>query len=346
MEPITEPDTALVPASVGPPPMTPSRDAARRVDIIRRRMADSSLLAYEADWNHFTEWCAVAGHSPVPASEDALLDYIDFCTGPNARSTATRCPPKSTPLSMSSIRRRLAAITFAHNAAGLPLPAYPIVKDRLGVAEREIGTAKRQARPITQVQLIQILGLQPDSPAGLRNRALLLLGFTTGLRRAELVAVDRGHVSFLDEGVSVFVPKSKTDQGRNGRTVSVPYSPNTDTCTGTALRRWFAVPGDSDGAVFRRVLKGGTVSAQRLAPDAVSLLVKTSVSQLGEDPAEYSAHSLRAGLATALAREGVPLPQIMGQTGHADVHTAMGYVRLGTAFRDNPVAKLGGLYPS
>lgn len=77
----------------------------------------------------------------------------------------------------------------------------------------------------------------------------------------------------------------------------------------------------------------------------VSLLVKSSVTQLGEDPAEYSAHSLCAGLATALAREGVPLPQIMGQTGHADVYTTMGYARLGTAFRDSPVAKLGGLYP-
>ena len=164
-----------------------------------------------------------------------------------------------------------------------------------------------------------------------RDRALLLLGLASGLRRSELVAIDRQDVEPVRQGIIIHLRRSKTDQDGAGRKIGIPHG-RTRWCPVAALDTWLAALGISDGAIFRSVDRHGRVPDGRLSGEAVSLVVRERVAEAGLDPARYSGHSLRAGLATSAAQADVSTWKIRAQTGHASDVMLGRYIRDGSAF--------------
>ena len=207
----------------------------------------------------------------------------------------------------STIARRIASINAAHRTASQPSPtADPTVMAVWAGIRRVHGTAADQAAPISVPLLRRMVEAAPPGPAGARDRALLLVGFAAALRRSELVALDVADAEERDEGLAVTIRRSKTDQEGAGSQVGVPYDSNPLTCPVRSLRSWLELAGITDGPLFRPVDRHGRISPARLSPAGANRLVQRAVARTGADPRPYSAHSLRAGLATAAAEAGCP----------------------------------------
>ena len=138
-----------------------------------------------------------------------------------------------------------------------------------------------------------------------RDRALLLVGFSGGVRRSELVGLDRADIEHVRQGMIVKLRRSKTDQLGQGRKIGVPNG-RTRWCPVATLDAWLARSGMEDGPLFRGVDRHEHVSDQRLSGEAVAIIVRERLAAAGYNPAGYSGHSLRAGFATSAAQAGVP----------------------------------------
>ena len=167
----------------------------------------------------------------------------------------------------------------------------------------------------------------------MRDRALLLLGFSIAARRSELVALNVADIVENEHGLMVRIRRSKTDQEGRGATVAVPRG--AIACPVKALQAWLDAAGITEGPIFRPVLRGGAVATTRLTDRSVANIVKVHAERLGLDPATFSGHSLRAGFATSAAARGANLFKIMDVTRHKSVDTLRGYVRDAELFRDH-----------
>ena len=242
----------------------------------------------------------------------------------------------------STVERRLASIAFAHRAAGQLSPTDDATVKAVWAGIRRVhGTAEDQAAPISVPLLRRMIAALPPGAGGARNAALLLLGFAGAFRRSELVALDVTDLEERHEGVAVTIRRSKTDQDAAGRQVGIPYGSNPATCPVRNLRAWLDLAGITDGPLFRPVDRHGKIAAGRLSAAGANRIVQRAVRRTGVDPRPYSAHSLRAGLATAAAEAGVAERAIMNQTRHQSLVVARGYIRSGSLFRDNAAAQVG-----
>jgi integrase len=174
---------------------------------------------------------------------------------------------------------------------------------------------------------------------GVRDRALLLLGFAAALRRAELVALDVEDLQFVKQGVVLIVRRSKTDQEGYGRKIAVPYG-RTHACAVGALQDWLQHATIQRGPVFRPVGKGGRIHGGRLTPQSVALVLKGYARASGLDASEISGHSLRSGLVTSAAQAGVPAHKIQQQSGHRSLEMLARYIRDTTIFENNAAGLL------
>lgn len=288
--------------------------------------APSTRRAYQADWADFAGWCAGRGLDPLPAWPETVGNYLTDLAAAG--------------LSSSTLARRVAAIRSAHLAAGHETSptASAHVRRLVGGLRRLSGVAPAQKAAITTADVRALVGtLDRETPLGLRDRALILLGFATGLRRAELAAIDVGDLAFVpDEGLRLRVRRSKTDQEGAGRTVAVLRGRSAATCPIRALQAWLEVLGQpSTGPLFRYVRRGGHITDERMRGKVVAIVVQRAAKAAGLDPARYGGHSLRAGLVTTATRNGARVDRIMAQTGHVRVDTLMGYVREAQLFDDN-----------
>ena len=176
----------------------------------------------------------------------------------------------------------------------------------------------------------------------MRDRALLLLlGFSGAFRRLELVGLDVEDLEETRDGLVVTLRRSKTDPEGQGRKIGVPQGAEQPSCPVWVLEQWRAAAQLDFGPLFRSVTRHGRVREQRLSAEAVSIVVKRYVAQLGYDPALFGGHSLRAGLATSAAAAGKSERAIMNQTGHRSLTTVRRYIRDGNLFRENAAEGLG-----
>jgi integrase len=243
-------------------------------------------------------------------------------------------------LKVSTLTRRLAAISVAHKTKGLPNPAAsPLVRATMRGIRRAHGAAQRQAKPLLREDLFVVLGAMGDRLKDLRDRALLLVGFAAGLRRSELAAIDFIDFERVREGIILTIRRSKTDQDGVGRRIGVPFG-RTIHCSVKALEDWLSAARIEDGSVFRPVDRHGRLSASRLSGEAVSLILRDRVAAAGFDPSGYSGHSLRAGFATSATRAGVSTFKIRQQTGHASDAMLSRYIRDGELFLGNAAGVL------
>jgi integrase len=196
------------------------------------------------------------------------------------------------------------------------------------------GSAERRVAPLLQEDPEAIVANMGESTADLRDRALLLIGFAGAFRRSELVAINCTDVNWRAEGVLITIRSSKTDPFGNGRELAIPMGAER-ICPVGVLRAWLDRSSINDGPVFQSVTRCGRALPQRLSSEAVAQIVKKRVFLLGQDRANYSGHSLRAGFATSAAVAGIPTWRIRQQTGHSSAEMLGRYIRSGNQFAEN-----------
>lgn len=298
--------------------------ASRAADLARQSRADATRRAYASDWRHFSAWCERASVQPLPAAPAVIGAYI----GGHADT-----------LSVATLQRRLATISAVHRQADYHLDTkHPAIRNVIRGLRREKGSAQRQVEAATLPLICQLAGSCGDDLLGIRDRALLLLGFGSALRRGELAALDIGDIAILPEGVRISVRRSKSDQDGFGELVAVGRT-GSMICPVAALEHWLTVAGISEGRVFRSVTKGGRVGAS-LSDKGVARAVKRCATLAGLDETKFGGHSLRAGFATSAASAGVEKRDIARHTRHKSVAVRR-YIREGTLFRRNLAAEIG-----
>jgi integrase len=308
------------------PSPQPSLEQVR--EYIRASKAESTLRGYSADWRDFCAWAEAHGLPPLPAAPESVAAYIAECAGR---------------LKVGSIQRRLNAIAEAHKATGLESPTHTaLVANTMKGIRRTRGTAPAQKAPALTADIRAMVDATDGGLIGLRDRALILLGFAGAFRRSELVGLDAADCAFGKDGLTVTLRRSKTDQDGAGRKVGIPYGSNPETCPVRTIQAWIAAADiGGDGPVFRSINRHGQVGGGRLSGIDVARVVKKLAQRAGLDPGKYAGHSLRAGHATSAAIAGASERSIMNQTGHRSVQMVRRYIREGSLFRENSGGKLG-----
>jgi integrase len=261
--------------------------------------SDSSTQAREYDWKVFTEWCAAKKAEAMPATPDTATAFLVD----QAKTKAT-----------ATIIRYLSSIKMIYKDKGMLSPFENAQVQRVfeGV-KRTKGMAQKGMDAIDfDVIASADLGI---SPRAVRDRAVVLFGMMTALRGTEICALDIEDLEFREDDVIVSVRKSKTDQYKVGRTVSVPYASSEEKCPVVALEKWLDLVGEETGPVFRGLLCTGKPSRNRITRGTVWSIVK-AVAATAKAKGTFGAHSLRAGYVTAADKAGATWDQIKEQTGH------------------------------
>jgi len=287
----------------------------------------NSLRAYKSDYRSFEAWCAERGLRPLPATPAVVAEYFSSLAEAGRKA--------------STITRARAAIRLAHVSAGHPdVTAATLVKNTLKGIRRAVGTAATKKSPTLTTDITAMVNSLDGGLGGLRDKAILLIGFATGMRRSELVGMRMDHVEECAEGIRINIPRSKTDQEGAGRVIGVKRGTNPTTCPVRALNNYLSAAGITEGFIFRSINRHGQIGAG-LTAQSVALVVKSAATAAGLNPDNYSGHSLRAGLVTQAAIAGAKVADIMRQTGHKSHDTVMGYVRIANVFENNASGSLG-----
>lgn len=305
-----------------------SRLQEARNMYVNRSHAASTLRAYRSDWMHFTRWCESHALTVLPADTQTVELYLTELAEAGYK--------------VSTLSRRISSISVAHQAAGYDSPTRTIqVRTLFRGIRATHGVGQTQKRPLRTDELRRITRALPDTYRGVRDRALLVIGFAGALRRSELVALDVEDVEFTEQGLTVRIRSSKTDQEGEGETIGLPYGSHPETCPVRVLRAWLNMAEIATGPIFRRVRRGDVLCGARITDQTVAHVVRRYAATLGYNPADFGGHSLRAGLATAAAEGGAPERAIMAQTQHKSVQVVRRYIRKGTLFTENAAAYTG-----
>jgi site-specific recombinase XerD len=296
-------------------------------EFIRASKAENTLRGYQSDWRGFCAWCEGHGLCPLPATPETVASYIAECAGH---------------LKPGSIQRKLNAIAEAHKAMGAESPTHhAMVTNTMKGIRRTKGAAPVQKAAALTDDIRAMVDQTDAGLIGVRDSALILLGFAGAFRRSELVGLATADCTFSKDGLTVTLRRSKTDQEGQGRRVGIPYGSNPATCPVRTVQEWLEQSGVNGGPLFRSINRHGQVQAGRLSGIDVARVVKKLAERAGLDAAKYAGHSLRAGHATTAAIGGASERSIMNQTGHRSVQMVRRYIRDGSLFRENSAAKLG-----
>jgi site-specific recombinase XerD len=270
--------TALTVSGLSSVPSLPAADIEKAADLARQEKAKATQRAYGIDFEIFRTWCASRGVSALPATAESVAAFLACEVERGIRS--------------STIGRRVAAIRYAHKLAGHAVPTDDErVKATVRGIRRTVGTAARKKAPATAERVIAMAVGTGSGLKGLRDRALLLLGFAGAFRRSELVALDCEDIEECETGLRITIRRGKTDQEGHGATIGIV--PGSVACPMTAVRAWRDAAGIATGPLFRSIRKGSKVGA-RLTDQSVADIVKKHAARVGLDPALFAGHSLRA----------------------------------------------------
>lgn len=304
--------------------------AQKAQDYRTRAKSLNTMKAYRCDWAHFESWCSNSGIEALSATPDIIAGYVadiaaSFRTG--------------------TVERRLTAIRHVLRQAGQS--GYrddPALRETVNGIRRANGTHQQGKSAISIALLRAMVERLPSSTAGLRDRALLLLGYAAALRRSEIVGLDVDDVEEAPEGLILHIRRSKMDQTGRGEEVGVVFGTSPATCSVRAFRAWLNSSGIKTGPVFRPIDRHGNVSHLRLSGAAVAQIVQRAALNTGmsaDEVARLGAHSLRSGHATAAARAGVPERSIANQGRWKSTRALRQYVRHGSLFVENSSASIG-----
>jgi len=239
---------------------------------------------------------------------------------------------------VATIQRRLSAIRSRHLSAGQANPAGERVKELMRAISREVGVAQQGKAALTAGELRAISEALGRSLVHVRDRALLVLGFASALRRSELSALDLADLRFVREGLVLRVRRSKNDQKGEGREIGIFRGRRPSTCPVRTMQAWLKLRGQAPGPLFLAT-DAWKLTGRRLCGPSICAIVKRCVEEIGLNPARYGAHSLRAGMVTAAIEAGVPESLVMQRSGHKSLAVMARYVRPARLFTVDPLAR-------
>ena len=291
----------------------------------RALLADTTLTGYAADWSVFERWCGLYQLAALPATPETVGLFLTDQLREHKVTTA---------------RRRKFAIAFRHRAEGLASPVTPEVADLLVGAQRLRAEKPRQMRPITvrELRRMSIALARSGTAVDMRNRALLVVGWASSLRRSTLGALRLADVEFVPQGIVLSVSREKNDQEGVGRLVPIPRGKHPHTDPVRVLKGWLRVRGPSPGPLFSRL--DPMHEGEALSGEGVCRIVKRAVMGIGIDPAQHGAHSLRSGMISAAAEANISALRISNFTNQSTEMVTL-YFRRSELWRNNVCGKLG-----
>ena len=293
--------------------------------------AINTVRAYKSDFNDFGLFCAQNGFKSLPSEPKIVALYLTYLSTKNAK--------------MSTLKRRLVSIGVIHKLKGHYLDTkHPsIIENIMGIKRRK-GSIQKGKKPLLISNLKIIIDVidqeTKEEIKRLRDRSIILIGFSGGFRRNEIVSLDYDDLDFVSEGLKIKIKRSKTDPFGEGAIKALPYFENSQYCPVVSLKNWINIARINSGALFRRFSKGSRLTEKRLTDQTVALLIKEYLQLAGIDCKNYSGHSLRSGFATSAAESGAEERSIMAMTGHKSSEMVRRYIKEANLFKNNALNKL------
>ena len=277
----------------------------------------NTLRAYKADYKDFTLFCLKHSFKSMPTEPKIISLYMTHLSQTSKFST---------------LKRRLASISVIHKLSGHYIDIkHPMIAENLMGIKRVKGSHQKAKKPILINDLksiINIINKDENEKRKAKNKALILIGFAGGFRRSELVAILFEDIDFVQEGVKIFIKRSKTDQSGEGMTKGIPYFSNSNYCPVTSLKNWIEKSEIKSGRIFN------------MSDKSVALTIKKYAAIAGLDSNKYSGHSLRSGFATSAAELGAEERSIMAMTGHKTSQMVRRYIQEASLFKNNALNKI------
>jgi len=285
---------------------------------IRLSKSANTIRAYKSDFNNFVEFCKKNNLNSLPCDPKTVSFYITQLSS-NSK--------------VSTLKRRLASISVIHKLKGYYIDIkHPLIIENLMGIQRKKGVFQKSKNPILINELREIINIIEKNNKNefkkKRDKALILIGFSGGFRRSELVNIELDDLEFTKEGVKIFIKRSKTDQSGEGMIKAIPYFKEKSFCPVFFLKQWIEISKIQKGLIFN------------ISDKMVALLIKRYLSEAGFDSKKYSGHSLRSGFATVAADSGADEKSIMNMTGHKTTQMVRRYIKESNLFKNNPLNKI------
>jgi site-specific recombinase XerD len=302
---------------------------AQAKEFARSAYANNTISSYKKDWQNFQNWCIKENLTSLPCSIDALILYITALTYSLNRKTST-------------IQRHICSINKVHLMANHSLnlkdSSFLLVWNGI---KRKQGLAKTGKSPLLLNHLRQIVEkIEGKSNLDIRDRALILFGWASAMRRSEIVALNWQDIEFIEEGMLVNIRQSKTDQYGLGQKIAIVHGKYEETCSIRNLKKWQKISQDNT-AVFTSINKADQINYTRLSDRDIARIVKKHLSKIGMDSTGFAGHSLRSGFITTAAKHSVPDRVIMKHTRHKSIQMLQVYTRDNSLIQDNATSMVG-----
>jgi integrase len=321
------------------PALSFSEAEAAAADYRRAARADNTRRAYRAAVARFTDWCYEHRQTALPAAPETVAAFLAAEAGRG--------------LAVNTLRLRHAALRYLHLLAGYPPPtASPLVSATFAGIRRAHRRPLRKKTALVLEPLRAALKTIPDTLPGLRDRALILVGFAAALRPSELARLDIASLTRHEDGIALYLPWRKNDEAR-GTTVWLPAG-QTDLCPVTALEAWLEATEINAGPLFRRlwrlppprVRRGAKrkpiadryrMGTNAIDTDSIALVVKKWTGLAGLDGATFAGHSLRRGAISSGVAQGIHIARLKQFSGHASLKSLEEYVELDELRQHHPL---------
>ena len=297
---------------------------------LKNSKSQNTLRAYQSDFKDFTSFCLKNSFTSMPTQPKIIALYLTHLSKISKFST---------------LKRRIASISVIHKIKGHYLDTkHPIIMENLHGIKRTLGSRQKAKKPILISDLKLIIKAISEEKyvaknknqelnklrEKLRNKALILIGFSGGFRRSELVNIQKDDVEFVPEGVKILIRRSKTDQTGEGNVKAIPYFENQEFCPVLALNEYINQKFENfnEGKIFK------------ISDKSVALIIKKYTNLAGLDSSKYSGHSLRSGFATTAAEFGAEERNIMAMTGHKTTQMVRRYIQEANLFKNNALNKI------
>ncbi len=298
---------------------------------LKSSKASNTVRAYKSDFNDFGLFCVKNGFKSLPTEAKVVSIYLTHLSTKDVK--------------ISTLKRRLVSIGVIHKLKGYYLDTkHPSIIENLMGIKRRKGSIQKGKKPLLINNLKQIINVIDEEDKSqivkIRDRSIILVGFSGGFRRNEIVSLDYDDLDFVPEGLKINLKRSKTDQFGEGSIKGLPYFDNQQYCPVVSLQKWIEISKINSGSLFRRFTKGSNLSANRLSDQTVALLIKKYLQLTGIDSKNYSGHSLRSGFATSAAESGAEERSIMAMTGHKSTEMVRRYIKEANIFKNNALSKI------
>ncbi len=298
---------------------------------LRSSKASNTIRAYKSDFKDFGLFCIQNGFKSMPSEPKIIALYLTHLSSKDAK--------------MSTLKRRLVSIGVIHKLKGHYLDTkHPVIIENIMGIKRRKGSIQKGKKPILINDLKLLINAidqqNKEEIKKIRDKSIILIGFSGGFRRNEIVSLDYDDLDFVPEGLKINIRRSKTDQFGEGSVKGLPYFDNLTYCPVLTLKKWITLSKINKGPLFRRFTKGLKLSNNRLTDQTVALLIKEYLKLAGIDNRNYSGHSLRSGFATSAAEYGADERSIMEMTGHKTTQMVRRYIKEANVFKNNALNKV------